>query len=301
MLAGRLLRRVPHRLSTTRMACCSKSTHVGPTYAIGPPVAALVPPGQCQFTEEWTQCELLSKVSVAHDVRVFTFATPDRSKPLNLPTCACILATGEAVDSAGNAVVRPYTPVSTNATVGKFELMIKVYPEGKLSKHLDMLQVGAKMGFKHIPPNVKIQYPFGKAKVGMIAGGTGITPIMQALHAALGTAGDTSTFSLLYGSRTTGDILARDALDEWQKAYASRLSVTHVLSAEPEGSAWPGVRGNINRELIEKHLPKPSDDCVIMVCGPPPMYHALCGPRDQKELSGVLAEMGFSAEQVYKF
>jgi hypothetical protein len=34
---------------------------------------------------------------------------------------------------------------------------------------------------------------------------------------------------------------------------------------------------------------------------PPPMYNALTGPREEKELSGLLKEMGYKTEQVYKF
>ena len=49
-------------------------------------------------------------------------------------------------------------------------------------------------------------------------------------------------------------------------------------------------------------LPPPTDDVVIFVCGPPGMYDSLCGPRNEpQELKGILAEMGYTAEQVVKF
>ena len=52
--------------------------------------------------------------------------------------------------------MRPHTPVSTNATVGAFELMVKVYGVldygGGLSAHRDVL-LGATVDFKHIPFN----------------------------------------------------------------------------------------------------------------------------------------------------
>eukprot|EP00929_Paragymnodinium_shiwhaense_P043342 TRINITY_DN22296_c0_g1_i2.p1 TRINITY_DN22296_c0_g1~~TRINITY_DN22296_c0_g1_i2.p1 ORF type:complete len:313 (+),score=62.56 TRINITY_DN22296_c0_g1_i2:65-1003(+) len=275
-------------------------------YRIGPPVAALAPPGQCVFGEEWTAAKLLSKVDVSHDTRVLTFGLEDQTKSLGLSTCACLLARG-GKDADGNPVVRPYTPVSTNAMVGMFELMVKVYPQGALSTHMDELRSGDELEFKHIPFNVKIQYPFERKRIGMLVGGTGITPMLQALHAVLGTAGDTTQVDILYGSRTTADILAGDVLDEWSKLSQSgpneepRLKVTHVLSHEAQDSSWTGARGFMSRELVEKHLPKPSEDCLLFVCGPPAMYDALCGPRGEKELSGLLADMGYSPDQVYKF
>jgi hypothetical protein len=41
------------------------------------------------------------------------------------------------------------------------------------------MAIGDTMAFKHIPFNVKIQYPFNRAHVGMLVGGTGITPMIQ--------------------------------------------------------------------------------------------------------------------------
>jgi cytochrome-b5 reductase len=202
-------------------------------------------------------------------------------------------------DADGADVIRPYTPVSTNAMLGQFELLVKIYPGGKLSQHLDKMEVGKPMEFKHIEKNVKIQYPF-KPKIGMLVGGTGITPMIQALHAILGTESDGSSVSMLYGCRTVDDILGRETLDDWSSSH-TRFAVMHVLSSEAEGSSWQGLRGFVTKELIEKHLPPPSDDCIIMVCGPPPMYNALCGPRDAAELTGALAELGYKPEQVFKF
>ena len=43
----------------------------------------------------------------------------------------------------------------------------------------------------------------------------------------------------------------------------------------------------------------------VFVCGPPPLYKAISGtktsPTEQGELSGILKELGYSQEQVYKF
>ena len=53
--------------------------------------------------------------------------------------------------------------------IGKFELLIKIYPEGLMSQHIDRLSIGDTMDFKHIPFNVKVQYPYKKKAVGMLA------------------------------------------------------------------------------------------------------------------------------------
>ena len=120
------------------------------------PRAVTVAPGNCQFTEEWTSVKLLKKEVVNHDTALFTFATPDTSKPLGLSTCACILArSGE--------LIRPYTPISTNDDIGEFELLVKYYPNGSnndgpgFSSSMWHMNEGESLDFKHIPFNVKIQ------------------------------------------------------------------------------------------------------------------------------------------------
>jgi len=164
------------------------------------------------------------------------------------------------------------------------------------------------MMFRHVGGNVKIQYPVMSKvpHIGMIVGGCGITPMIQALHCTLGTAGDTSKVSMLYGSKTSQEILAKETLDSWASSHKDRFNVTHVLDQEPAGSSWTGARGFITREMIEKNFPKPSDNCLIFVCGPPPMYEIFSGPRDPpgapvSELKGLLKEMGYKTEQVIKF
>ena len=286
-----------------------------------------MPAGNCQLSDDWSTLRLLKVEKVSSDTKVFTFATPDETKPLNLPTCACLLASGGA-DAEGNPFVRPYTPVSTNARVGEFDLMVKIYPQGNLSQFMDKMKPGDTLDFKHIKFNVKRQYPFEFDHLGMLVGGTGITPMIQALHAVLGNPEDSTNVTMLYGSQRSDQILCEQILMDWQNDFPERLKVIHVMSNEPEktkgivrttlryvrkllgsfpgikppaGSSWDGQKGFITKELIESNFPGPSENTNIFVCGPPPMYDALCGARDQEKLTGVLADLGYAKEQVTKF
>jgi cytochrome-b5 reductase len=270
----------------------------------GAPTMSLVPPGQCQFKDEFVSAPLLERIVVSATSSILRFGLPDTSKPLDLSTCACILAKANIQDED---VVRPYTPVSTNALIGSFDLLIKDYgPTAKMSRHMcETLKVGDTVDFKHIDPNVKIQAPFPHKHIVMLTGGTGITPMIQALHAILGDPTSKIQVTMLYGSRVASDILGKELIDAWDKEYGDeRFTNVHVLSHEPEDSSWTGMRGNINEELLKKYVPEPSvgEDLMIFICGPPPMYDALCGPRGEPdEIKGVLAEMGYQASQVCKF
>eukprot|EP00536_Pseudo-nitzschia_multiseries_P007305 jgi/Psemu1/304841/fgenesh1_kg.170_\ len=285
----------------------------------GKPERSLVPPGKCQFTEEWTAVPLLERIPVSKTSSVLRFGLPDKTLPMNLSTCACILArasiSGDGSDGGGDGkaedVVRPYTPISTNNLVGCFDLLIKDYGGNGMSNHMcKTMAVGETVDFKHIEFNVKKQAPFSQKKIIMLVGGTGITPMIQALHAILGGGDDNvapkNEVVLFYGSRTEDDILGRTLVDSWAKDYPDQLKVVHVLSDEVSGrSEWKGRTGYITREVIEKEAegygPECGDDVIVFVCGPPPMYSALCGPRGEDEVKGLLADMGYKKEQVYKF
>jgi cytochrome-b5 reductase len=278
------------------------------------PARVLVPPGQCQFTKDWTAVPLLERVKVSPSSSVLRFGLPDKSLPLNLSTCACILARAqlpkadddEKKEEDLEAVIRPYTPISTNNVVGCFDLLIKDYGEhGRMSHHLcHDLNVGDSVEFSHMSDkNVKIQAPFKQRTICMLTGGTGITPMIQDLHAVLGDKDSKNQVVMLYGNRASNDILGKSMVEGWAKEYPDQFKLHHILSEEPEDSDWKGKRGYIDRSIIEENVPGPEagDELIFFVCGPPPMYDALCGPRGEKEISGLLKEMGYKSDQVYKF
>ena len=65
-------------------------------------------------------------------------------------------------------------------------------------------------------------------------------------------------------------------------------------------------KGHVTTELLKTVLPGPKEEGIkLFVCGPPGLYKAVSGakasPSDQGELAGMLKELGYSKDQVYKF
>ena len=113
-------------------SCCQSSSQVEMNYSLpsslaSPPTKATVPPGECQFGDQFTPVKLLENIPVSPTSFVLRFALPEETKSLGLSTCACLLA-GANIESNGETemVVRPYTPISTNADIGCFDLLVKV-------------------------------------------------------------------------------------------------------------------------------------------------------------------------------
>ena len=170
-----------------------------------------------------------------------------------------------------------------------------------MSKHIGELKVGDSLLMKGPFKKIDVQ-PNMKKAIGMVAGGTGITPMLQVIQKLLADPRDTTEIRLLYANNTHDDILLKNMLDALALVHP-RFKVYYTLSESPEG--WNGYTGYVTKEMLAEIMPPPSDDHLIMVCGPPPMMKALSGekksPSDQGELTGALAGMKYKQDQVYKF
>lgn len=153
------------------------------------------------------------------------------------------------------------------------------------------------------------KYPYKancKKAIGMVAGGTGITPMLQVIEEVLRNPADKTKLKLMYANVTEADIILRDRLDALAAKHPDRFSIYYVVdTASGVDQAWKGGLGRISAAMLKAQLPPPSDDNIIFVCGPPGMMAAISGDKapdkSQGELSGALKDLGYSASQVYKF
>lgn len=152
----------------------------------------------------------------------------------------------------GKEVVRSYTPISGDHQPGFFDLLIKSYPTGNISKHVAQMQVGQTMKVKG-PKGAMVYTPNMVRHFGMIAGGTGITPMLQVIKAIIrGRAqGDTTEVDLLFANVNPEDILLKEDLDALAK-QDDKFRVHYVLNNPPEG--WTGGIGFVTPEMIKVRL-----------------------------------------------
>mmetsp|Transcript_7648 Transcript_7648/g.10852 ORF Transcript_7648/g.10852 Transcript_7648/m.10852 type:complete len:354 (-) Transcript_7648:217-1278(-) len=246
----------------------------------------------CFLPNEWTELTVKNVRQHNHDSKLFEIGLPE-GKSLNLPICGCILA-----KFPGDDLLRPYTPVSTNDKKGSFELLIKIYPDGKFTQKLKDVKSGDKIEFKHNPEkNVKEQFPFKKSKVIMLAGGTGLTPMFQAIKTVC-KSDEKTEITLIFGNTSEQDILLNDELLMLEEENEN-FKVIHTLTKPSE--EWKGEKGFVDADKIKKYCPGPEEDPFVFVCGPPPMYKALCGPREEAKITGALGKLGYTEDQVRKF
>jgi len=110
--------------------------------------------------------------------------------------------------------------------------------------------------------------------VGMIAGGTGITPMLQLIKATLRDPKDETKLSLIFANQTEEDILVRDMLEAEAEKHPDRFKLHYTLDRPPKG--WAYSEGFITADMIKSHMPPPGEDTIILMCGPPPMIQFAC-------------------------
>jgi len=244
---------------------------------------------------------LIDKVEVSADTRRFRFALPSKDHILGLPVGQHIYLSAR-ID--GNLVIRPYTPVSSDDDLGYFDLVIKVYfknvhpkfPDGgKMSQYLNDLDIGETVDVRgpsgllvYTGPGELSVRPDKRSpakvrpvkKIGMIAGGTGITPMLQLIRQVFKDPADSTELWLLFANQTEEDILLREELEEIAEEHGDRFHLWYTVDRPAQD--WKYSSGFVSAEMIEQHLPPPGEGTAVVMCGPPPMINFACQPNLEK-------------------
>ncbi|XP_061750921.1 NADH-cytochrome b5 reductase 2 [Nerophis ophidion] len=256
--------------------------------------------------------KLVSKQETSHDTKIFRFGLPSSDHILGLPVGQHVYLSAK-ID--GKLVVRAYTPVSSENQQRFVDLLVKVYyknthptfPEGgKMSQYLDNMAIGDTMDFRG-PNGLLVYHGRGRFSiqadkksaasrltfkhVGMICGGTGITPMLQLIRRITADRSDDTKCYLIFANQSEKDILVREELMEAQKNYPDKLRLWFTLDKPSPG--WKYGSGFVTSTMIEAHLPAPSSDVLVVLCGPPTMIQNACLPN--------LEQLGFKKQNIFTY
>ena len=206
-------------------------------------------------------------------------------------------------------VCKPYTSTTPKNQKGFIDFVIKCYP--KTEQFPEGGKMGAFLRTQNVGDKLIMEGPLGMmtykgnglfvhkrkgertvSKVGLIAGGSGITPmysVAQAIHRAKETTVDVK---FLYSNKTLGDILLKQELDEIENDEScTNIKIAHTITRE-SGELPAGMRkGRVSIEMLrELGFPEPGDSTLILMCGPKAMNEAT---------KALLLENGYTEEMVW--
>ena len=250
----------------------------------------------------WLSLKLEDVELVNHNTKRLRLRLPEDDMVSGLHVASAVLTKYHPI-GADKPVIRPYTPISDETEKGYIDLLVKKYPNGPMSTYLHDMVPGQRLDVKGPIP----KYPWEPNKhkhIALVAGGTGITPMYQLCRAIFNNPDDQTKVTLVFGNISEEDILLKNELAKLENTYPRRFRAFYVLDNPP--AHWTGGKGYITKELLKTVLPEPKEENIkVFVCGPPGMMELISGnkksPKDQGELKGILKELGYSPEQVYKF
>jgi propane monooxygenase reductase subunit len=207
--------------------------------------------------------EVLANESVTHDMRHLVVEQVAGEDIKFFP--------GQYMDFIlpGGGESRSFSMANTANREGRFEFVIKIYPDGLFSQFLENeVTVGTR---------IEVEAPFGTctlrenrtSDIVFIGGGAGMAPLLGLLR-ALAEKETERKAVLYYGARTKADLCFEKELHALEEELPSFRYVPAL--SEPEGADWDGETGLIT-DVVREHEPdlKGRD---AYVCGPPPMVDA---------------------------
>jgi len=156
---------------------------------------------------------------------------------------------------------------------------------GKVTGAFHELNVGDTVGFRGPYGNgFPIEELSGKNLL-FVGGGIGLAPLRSLIQNCLDTRENFKDITILYGARSTGDLVYKDELAEWKEMSG----VETVLTVDPGGEddEWKGKVGFVPT-ILEEMKPSP-ENTVLVTCGPPIMI---------KFVLASAAQLGFTPEQI---
>lgn len=186
----------------------------------------------------------------------------------------------------GTDATRSYSMSSAPSSPRDLEFLIRILPDGIMS---DYLRNNARSGEKLsiTGPHGVFYLRQGAGPVMMVAGGTGLAPMVSMLRTLLAKEDTARAITLCFGVNTQADLFYLDELEKLKQAF-KQLDLRFAV-VEP-GPDWSGAAGFVTDLLQPNDI---TENLQAYLCGPPPMIKAA---RSWFQDNGLAREHIFAEE-----
>jgi ferredoxin-NADP reductase len=153
----------------------------------------------------------------------------------------------------------------------RLELTVERLDDGEVSPYLtDELRRGDRIELRGPVGGYFVWEPSQGGPLLLVAGGSGVVPLMAMIRARDAAGSDADT-RLLLSSRGWDDVIYRDELE---RLDGDGLRVVHTLTrSQPPG--WAGYARRVDAEMLAEVGPGPAELPHAYVCGPTPFVEAV--------------------------
>jgi ferredoxin-NADP reductase len=215
----------------------------------------------------WTVAEVVDRVDETARVRSLTFDVPGWTG--HLP--------GQHIDvrltaEDGYQAQRSYS-IATPPDASRVTITVERLDDGEVSPYLtDVLVIGDRVELRGPIGGYFVWEPDRGGPLLLVAGGSGIAPLMAMLRARL-QAGSDVPVRMLLSWRSGEDVIYADELDAIVRD-ATGVEITHTFTrSAPAG--WMGRTGRLDRDALAGLAFVPSERPLAYVCGPTGLVEAI--------------------------
>jgi ferredoxin-NADP reductase len=167
----------------------------------------------------------------------------------------------------------------------RVELTVERLDDGEVSPYLtDELRRGDQIELRGPVGGYFVWEPAQGGPLLLVAGGSGVVPLMAMIRTRAAAASDAET-RLVLSSRGWDDVIYRDELERLE---GDGLRVVHTLTrSRPHG--WAGYARRVDAEMLAEVGPRPAELPLVYVCGPTPFVEAV---------AGTLVQLGHDPQRV---
>ena len=153
----------------------------------------------------------------------------------------------------------------------RIELTVERLDDGEVSPYLtDQLRRGDQIELRGPVGGYFVWEPSQGGPLQLVAGGSGVVPLMAMIRTRDAAASDAET-RLLLSSRGWDDVIYRDELE---RLRGDGLAVVHTLTrSQPPG--WTGYARRVDAQMLAAVGPSPAQLPRVYVCGPTPFVEAV--------------------------
>lgn len=166
----------------------------------------------------------------------------------------------------GYQTQRSYSVASEPGQRGEIDLTVERIEDGEVSTYMhDVLQPGDRMEVRGPIGGYFVWDPESVEPLLLIAGGSGVVPLMSMLRHRKAV-GNTTPARLLYSSRTFDDILYYQELEK-MRGNGSGMDVFHTLTrSHPDD--WKGYARRIDEPMLKEVIKPLGQVPQVFICGP---------------------------------
>lgn len=240
---------------------------------------------------EYTPFRISSIQWTSDCIVIFDFEIPNNG---TLPIeCGQHIVARSGGPNGKDIIIRPYTPISRKYDRGYFRIACKLYDHGEMSLRMKDWVINMNIDWRG--PYGEYRYtPNSYKMLLLLAGGTGVTPMIQLIREILENEDDFTRVQLVYSIKSIKEVICGSELKEWGSYWNFNVCfcLTAPGSVESLGYGTKVHYGQIDESCLTSLSNFPGGVGQVLICG---------SKSFNDDLTALVTKLGVQDDHIHCF